>query len=82
MHAAGDLGFANAGAMQFPDFRSVYSRGCRSDPLKAMPYGRLNTTSEVFSRPGNCHSILLSELCLSQPLWGFQLNVLVLPEVW
>ena len=38
LKAAGDFGFADAGAMQFPDFRSVYGRGCRpAQPFPVLP---------------------------------------------
>ncbi len=38
MQAAGDFGFADAGAMQFPDFRSVYSHGCGpTQPFAVLP---------------------------------------------
>jgi len=38
LYPASDFRFANAGAMQFPDFRSVHGRGCRpTEPLSVLP---------------------------------------------
>jgi len=44
LHATSDLGFANTGTMQFPDFRGVYGRGCRpTQPFPVFP--RMGQTS-------------------------------------
>jgi len=38
LKTAGDFGFADPGAMQFPDFRRMYGRGCRpSQPFPVLP---------------------------------------------
>jgi hypothetical protein len=47
LQPAGDLGFADAVAMQFPGFRSVYSRGCRS----AQPFPVLARMRQASPRP-------------------------------
>jgi hypothetical protein len=38
LHATSDFGFAHTGAMQFPDFRSVYGRRCwPPQPFPVLP---------------------------------------------